>query len=583
MGQFFQKISVLTLLFFVLVLSGCKDEPGPDRIRGWFLSSDNPSVVEQTLKSAEKYKPQMLILSGNVIHYPGQLADPVKRRNLLTLVRKALKADITTVILTDKGWEGINFYPDTLKTEGKINLDKKEFWHWLRVYYHQNMGLLPEAEGIVLDLSETADSIAGQYSEVLPTGELKKAAFVDSLAAILTDASKKFYLRGFYDYRNRTTEPAEEYKLLKNPNIVVIEKEAPVPTLITHPVSAWIEKIPFRVLVEFDLFHKHEGQSTVASILAALHLQRWNEYQKMANVTGMVVTDIQRGETEPAAIADEVNFYALQQAVIHPDAPASELLIRFLIENYGPDPAEALYKAFEKCPQIILSTYFTLGLATSDDSKLDFENPDTYTSLVSGRWMAKPVMSISNDPDNELNYWSDIVNHLAPPHLKNPMDSVSELYPYLADSLISPGEMMDTTWLRYVMAEKENGVRLAKEALNDVKFAKSYLYYPDLFNPLYHLFNRTLISARIRKSYAQVYYGQRIWNRGIEYQNDSLLNFISLGVEDLSNAVIEMKEYSEKGPETGYVWVEDGKPAEKLLVSLIKSGILSRPKTEAKK
>jgi hypothetical protein len=583
MGQLFRKISVLTLLFFVLVLFGCKDEPEPARIGGWILSTDNLTIVELTLKSAEEYQPQILILSDEIFNSLQQLTDPVFKRNILTLVRKVHKAKIKEVILSDPGWYGIGAYPDSLKTNGAMNLDQKAFWAWLRNYYSNAMKLLPEADGIVVDLATTGDSIADQFSELLKTPEQKKAVFIDSLAAIVMGAGKKIYLRNFCGYDRLEKGAIENYDLITNKKIIILEKEKPCPFMVHSQLSERIKGIANRVVVEFDFAHLYEGQTTVASLFPRFYHSRWQEYQKLPNVEGFVYSIGKIPETCIFLLPHNVNLYMLHQSILNGKFSADEITRQFIAEKYGLETAENLKTAFEKCSDVIRSSYFTLGLATSDSSKLDFENLKTFTSLLPGSWTNKTFQLPGIKPSIEFEDWAQIVNHLAPLHIKNQFDSIPELSWLIADSMILANELMDTTWYGYIMAEKEYGERLAREALFEVKAAKPYLYYPVLYNELYHLFNRTLISARIRKSYAQVYYGQRIWNRGVEYQNDSLLNVIGQGVEDLSNAVIEMKEYSEKGPEVGYLWAEDGKPAEKLLVSVIKSGILLKPKPEAKK
>jgi hypothetical protein len=66
-----------------------------------------------------------------------------------------------------------------------------------------------------------------------------------------------------------------------------------------------------------------------------------------------------------------------------------------------------------------------------------------------------------------------------------------------------------------------------------------------------------LLSARLRKAYAQLYYARRIWSRGEDFQNQSIKHHIQQGIEEITEVSKEIKNYRRKGPAGQYNWAKD--------------------------
>ena len=139
---------------------------------------------------------------------------------------------------------------------------------------------------------------------------------------------------------------------------------------------------------------------------------------------------------------------------------------------------------------------------------------------------------------------------------------------------IQAEELMDTVFLNYVLQEKNYGIELAQNAMNQIKIAKSFCSNAKNYNTLYHTFNRTLMSAKLRKNYAQVYYAQRIWNRGPEFQSEHLTQLIETGVSEIKTLAQEIKNYRRKGPKGQYIWENDADIALELVREIEKSNII---------
>jgi hypothetical protein len=571
------KSGVLILVVFIL-LFGCKPLVKDERILGWNLQSEDMILTEKNLEAGKKYGINQLQLSGKICDNLKDIKESGTRNRINRLIKKAHKAEIREIVVWNNALYNLNYYPDKFKTQEHklLNLDDSNFWEWLKEDYRKMLKLAPEIDGIVLAFNESDVKIENQYSEILKTPEEKRAALVDSIATVvINEMNLKLYIRNFTNGIINPGKTVESYQLIKCHDVVVMEKESSGDFFVTNPVSFWIQNIPFNVIIEFDCMHENEGQGVVADIFPGIHLERWQFYKKLPNVIGFFSSTGSVGDNTILDTPSEVNLFAIFEATKNPQVNLDKVLTKFISEKYDSTAVPFLKPAFEKAPEIIFSSFYTLGLNTTNHSQLDFDYRRTYTNNVSGRWMDNPVIKIDHGVNREFHYWMDIVDHLAPAKYKQPDEiNMKELPEVFENNWLQPEELMDTTWFDYVIAEKEYGARLAREALIAVKEAKPYIHDFQKFNSLYHLFNRTLISARMRKAYAQVYYAQRIWLRGETFQDEKLKSIINQGIDELTYTSIEMEEYSEKGPVAQYIWVNDARVAERLVTEIKRSGIL---------
>jgi|WetSurMetagenome_2_1015567.scaffolds.fasta_scaffold73299_1 hypothetical protein len=563
-----------------LLLVGCNPPiTEKTKISGWNIIADDLILADKAIETGKKYGINQLHLSGDICSSLRDAREPRKRTLVNYLARQAHKTGIQDVLIWNQALYNLDFYPFRFRTGGAgvINLDDPEFWKWFKDDYRKMLKLFPEINGLVLNFNEWGTQIEDQYSAILKTHAEKRAALVDSVASVvINELNLKLYIRNFrYNFIGQKANP-KSYWLIKCPGIIVMEKVTPGVNLLTGPVSEWIKDIPYPVLVEFDCTHESDGQGVVAGVFPGIYLDRWKYYQKFPNVAGYSALIQLSDENSVLENPGEVNLYALQAATKNPQVNLDEVLTDYISGKYDSLSIPFLKPAFEKAPDIILSSFYTLCLNTTDHSQLNFENRLTYTSNVAGRWMENPVVKIGHGINRQFHYWTDIVNHLAPAWYKQPDLINQRIIPEVfSNNWLQPEELMDSTWLDYVLTEKQFGINLAKEALVSIKSAKSSIHDSQKFNTLYHIFNRTLISARLWKAYTQVYYGQRIWQRGESFRNLKLKTLIQEGMDELDMVSTEMDEYREKGPIGLYAWERDAQTAKKLVAEIRKSGILT--------
>src|SRR4030042_712291 len=386
------------------------------------------------------------------------------------------------------------------------------------------LDLVPGVNGTMLTFIETGARIEDQFSKKLTRPEEKLAALIDAEADVIINESKmKLYIRTFIYNRTELTNLLGCIGLIKNPNVIVMTKETPHDFFVTHPVSWWTKDVKLPVIVEFDCAHEFNGQSIVASIFPEVHLNRWKYYQKLPNVIGYSIRTDRYGDTSIIGRPSEINLYAVCRAAQEPAIDIEKIYDEFITKRYGKESLTLVKAAFKKAPDIMTSVYYSLGLNTANHSRLDFDYRSIYVRHVSGRWLENPVIFVAHGVDKELHYWRDIVNHLAPAKHKTASGTNQvEIPEVLENKWIQAQELMNEEYLSYVVKEKEYGVQLARQALDDIRSAKEYIKDAASYSDLYDTFERTLLSARLRLAASKAYYGYRIYARGAEYRTESL-------------------------------------------------------------
>ncbi|MCY1720398.1 hypothetical protein OU798_08595 [Prolixibacteraceae bacterium Z1-6] len=573
---------ILIILCFALFFVACK--PGKQdaekmQIRGWNILTDHTPTAFKTLKASADYHVNHLQLSHNICHNLKDVKHQWNRNIVNRLTEEAHEMGIQEVVVWDHALYNLDYYPDRFKINDttRINLDDPKFWKWFKKDYRKMLDKVPEIDGIVLTFIETGARVENQYSEVLKTPEEKLAALVDSVASVVVkERDMKLYIRSFMYNRTELSQLMNCFDLIKTPGIVVMAKETPHDFFITHPVSQWIKDIPFPVIIEFDCAHEFNGQGIVASIFPETHLERWKYYQDLPNVIGYSLRTDRYNNTSIIGTPSEINLYAVAKSTGNPGIEIDEIIESFIAEKFDSVAVPYLKPLFEIAPEIILSSFYTLGLNTTNHSRLNFDYRSIYTRHVSGRWLDNPEITVGHGVNQTFHYWSDIVNHLSPVKYKLAEGTnLDELCEVFENNWLQPEELMDTTYLNYVLAEKEYGVQQAEKAMELIKTAKPYCSNADQYNILYHTFNRTLMSAKLRKAYAQVYYAQRIWNRGDDFRPEALQELIAEGLDEIVDVSEQITVYRRGGASGQYDWKNDATIALDLVDEINKTSIMA--------
>jgi hypothetical protein len=545
-------------------------------IYGWHILSDNVQTGIFTIEASKNYKVNQLQLSHKICNNLSDVKNQWNRNIVNILTQKAHEAGIDEVLVWDHALNNLNNYPTRFKIDELLNLDDPEFWIWFKNDYRSTLDLIPDINGIVLTINDTENKIEEQYSSQIKFPEEKIAAFVDSVASVVvSERNLKLYVRGAVENKKHPDLLFASLALIKTPGLVFMAKEPAIDFGSQLSVSEKIKKIPMPVIIDFDCAHQNEGQGNVASIFPEIHLNRWKYYIKLPNVIGFSIRTDSFDRTSILNRPSEINLFAIYEATQKADIKIDKVIKYYIQKNYDTTVVNHLKPAFELAPEIILSSYYTLGFPSGLNSHPNFDFNPIPNKTVFERWLTNPETTIKNNVNQKFHYWKDLVNRLTPAQNKQPDSEFANIFPEVFDNnWLQPEELMDSTFLNYILIEKQYGIDLALKAIIAINEAKPFCTDSQTFNTIYHTFNRTLLSARLRKAYAQVYYANRIWKRGEEFQDEKLKILVQDGILELQNVSSDIKNYRRKGPVGSYEWEKDADLALELVSEIKKSGIL---------
>ncbi|MFO7724841.1 MAG: SGNH/GDSL hydrolase family protein [Oceanipulchritudo sp.] len=550
--------------------------PPGEAIRGWNILSDSLPDGLRVIDRAGAYGINHLQLSHDIVHDLWHVQEEERLLVAEALTRAAHAAGIEEVVLWDRVFYHLSYYPEEFRTGpgGTIDLDNPEFWEWFKEDYRRLLDHAPNIQGLILTFIETRTRVERQYSEVLTTDAEKLAAAVDAVAdVVIGERGLNLYARTFsYDeaeYENITTA----IELFDRPEIRLMMKEAPHDFLLTHPNSFFPGKLARPTMVEFDAASEFNGQGLIANTWPEHMLRRWSDFMERDHVIGYVARTDRYGKTRMIDRPSEINLLALKRYAEDPTVDAEQIYQEFIEERYGQAAYPYLRSAFGKAYDIVTATLYTLGTNTANHSRL---NLDPYTSSyarhVSGKWIDPPVVRIGYGIDEEFHYWKDIINHIAPAWMKAGGTQLHEVPDVVEAGWLTPDERMNETWLRKILIQKDHGLRLAEEAMAEVVAAQPYLSETD-YEELYHHFQHTLLTARLYRATAAAYWGFRVWARGDDFRSPFVVRETASGLLEMREVANAIRNYPVKPPSGGqWNWVNDYRMANRYWEWIVEEG-----------
>jgi hypothetical protein len=241
----------------------------------------------------------------------------------------------------------------------------------------------------------------------------------------------------------------------------------------------------------------------------------------------------------------------------NPDLSEDQIYVNYISSVYGEKAVPNLKPAFQNAFDIVTSSLYTLGLCMANHSSLSCDYPSIYNRYVSGRWMKDPVFWLGHNVNKEYHYYKDIVNHLAPKHLKEKNARLFEEDPFLLQTdWIQAAEMMNKSFLQDIITEKDYSVALSDTSLMQISKVKDLLR-PGQYHELYQTFYRTKVKAKISRGACKAYFSYRIWAGFPEERNQVLLDIFWEGI----NEMVAMKEIIvnefELSPRGQWTWERD--------------------------
>lgn len=533
------------ILFFqpivpLVALANTGPLPPGEPVRGWTLLSDNLQQGRSAIDVATDYHINHLQLSHDIIHDLRHVRDSRRRELAKQLTDYAHKQGIQEVVLWDRALYNLNYYPEVYRSApgGKIDLDNPAFWEWFKNDYREMLDLVPDIQGIVLTFIETGARVEDQYSTKMTTSQQKLAAVVNAIASVVIGERKlNLYARTFSYSDAEYAQILGAIDLFNRNDIRLMMKETPHDFLLTHPDNYHVGTIARPTIIEFDAAGEFNGQGVIANTWPQLFMRRWSSLRKRSHVIGYTARTDRYGNTSIVGQPGEINLYALMRVNEQPDVTREQVYREFITNQYGKRAYPFLEKAFSNAFDIITSSLYTLGINIASHSSLVYDSyPSSYIRHVSGKWLDPPVAFVDHNVNKEYHYWKDVVNHLAPVWVKQGDEQFEEIPKVLAAEWLQPKECMNEQYLRDILIEKEYGVSLAQESLEQIQKAKASLKAKD-YNELYAYFERTLLTASLHRAVSGLYFSSRVYSRGEAFRTQFVM-------ETLHNGLAETEKYS---------------------------------------
>jgi hypothetical protein len=552
------------VLSLVVVLTGFKEEED-GAVRGWIILSDNMENAAITIRAAGDYEINHLQLSHHIVHDLVEVKEEPARNRVNRLTRLAHQEGIREVLVWDHSFYDLAYYPDPFKTgpEGTLDLDNPAFWEWYKQDYREMLDLVPEIDGLILTFIETGAHAERQHSVRMKTNEEKLAAVVNAVADIvIRERKKKLYIRTFAYSEEEYANIIGCLKHIESDEIVLMMKETPHDFFLTHPNDPFIGKVNNPTIVEFDTGNEYNGQGIIANTWPEYVMKRWKDFMKRPNVIGYVARTDRYGTTGSVGTANEILLYTLKRTAENPGITAEQVYDEFITSRYGKEALVPVKSAFKKAYEIVLSSLYILGTNAACHSSINYEPYNCiYDRHVSGRWLDPPVVFVGHGINKEFHYWKEVVNHIAPARFKTEDAPLAIEVKYVLDSQwVEPAEAMDSTFLHYILTEKQYGVDLAAKALSEIEQAGELLK-PSDYKELQQLFNRTYLTTQLFEAVCTAYYGFRIYARGPSYRYNGLERQIRSALDRIDTITNEMKRMEGTYPIGQWDWLKDADTA----------------------
>ena len=325
--------------------------------------------------------------------------------------------------------------------------------------------------------------------------------------------------------------------------------------------------------MEFDAAGEFNGENIAAVTWPEYILRRWRDFAKRPHIIGYTARSDRYGATRLVGSPGEINLLTLKRGVEDPNVTGEQIYDDFITEHYGAAALPEVKAAFKPAFDITTSEFYTLGQNVGSHSRMVFDSdPASFTLHVSGKWIDPPIEYVRHDVNREFHYWRDVINHIATPSFKSPdHHNWDEVNWVLTNGWVNAGEQMNEEYLRYIITEKNFGVRLAEHSVQHIENAKPVLKPAD-YQQLHDYFEHTLLAARIRRATASAFYAFRVWCRGDAFRTPYVVSTLEGGLKEIKEVGALMRNYPNKPPVGQWNWLQDADTADKYFIWIVRDG-----------
>lgn len=566
-------------------------------VRGWEILSDSEAGDLQVIAAAPAYGINQIHLSEKISPRLAVLRDTPKLLALTNrMIDAAHAAGIQEVTIWEKSSYPTTYYPEKFRTGpgGTLDLDNPELWEWMKADYRKLLDLVPNADAMVLGYMSTDGMIMNQHSTKM-TAAQKLATLVNTIASVVIgERHMAMYARIYPNDRADNPHVGEMVDLFM-PEVRLLTKQTPYDYFLTSPNCAQIGLLNRPTVVELVPDPEFAGQGNVSDTWVEATLANWRSLSTLPHVVGYSIRTDRKLESRLIGKPGEIDLLAMKRITDDPDVTAEQVYKEFITAHYGAAAIPEVEAAFKLSFDITTCTYYTLGTVLGDHTQLDLEYAPAYYGFTTARWINPPVLYVRHGVNREFHLWRDVIDHLAPPFVKDPHYMTDFVKPneqiagslgleplggpngHPSDSVAAmrrwthPGEGMDEEFLRDIVTEKNYGVRLAQEAVKHIENARGVLKPAD-YDQLYNYQYTTLLTARMWRAATVAYFGFRTWSRGGEYQSQYVHDAVQNALAEIKEVAPMVRNCPVKPSPADYDWPKMADNAEALFKKIVDDG-----------
>jgi len=547
-------------------------------VRGWTILSESEPDAMAVIAGSASYRINQLELSQAMVGSLRELKDEKRQQIVGRLVDAAHVAGIAEVTVADNALYSLDYYPARFRTGpgGTLDLDNADFWQWFKADYRSLLDRVPGADAVVLSFIAAPGHADQQASQRLASGPQKLAAVLNAVADVVVgERHLNLYARIYPDERAGDPRIKELVGLIARPEVRLMCKVSPMDYFLTGPNNANLGTYDRPTLVEWDAVGEFSGQGVVANTWVEDIMRRCRDVGARAHVIGHTARIDRFASSRLIGKPGEINLLALKRASEDPNVTAEQVYAEFIDEHYGSAARTDVAAAFKNAYDIDTAVFYVLGLPVNDHSRLDYDlYTESYGHNVVGRWLTPPILWVGHGVDREFHCYRNVLDHIAPAFVKDPRYVAPFYTPGDERQWIHPGEAMNEEYLRYILAEKDFGVKCAEDSLQHIEHGRSTLA-PGAYADLHDYFERTLLTARLHRVTAAAYYGFRVWSRGEPYRSDYVLQTVQNGLDGIKQVVRLIRDFPVPPLTAEYDWSKDPDRAERYFRLIVQDGWLS--------
>ena len=340
------------------------DAPSETLKKGWVLLRDDDHT--ELLSKAREYHVNHIQISHDMMMNAWEpLRDTARRDYIRNTIDIAKANGVEEVVLWTHEVQFDDLWPDLL-VGGKVNMDSPRFWQWLDQEYESLYYAIPNADGLVLTLTENelqpgiggADVI--NRDETIHTGKTPAESvqmLIEGIWAVCQRHGWSLYVRNWAG--GGSDRWVRDAVRASHPDIWLMSKATGAGdwNMIQEDYDQIGTCTGHREMVEFDILGEYWGytQTPWAGIDFLRHL--WTDFSLTKNNVNAMVARVDRGNDyskapgiEPRAYdgPNRINFYALDAFSDCPEITSDAVYDYWSNHWFGPVAAPKVASAMKR-------------------------------------------------------------------------------------------------------------------------------------------------------------------------------------------------------------------------------------------